>query len=87
MNIIKFPEDIVKFFEPHSGFSGALIPLPDGVKNLANYLDGRRLSLADAVSQFTMATDGVIRARDGLITLELQREILTHHWGLIRYRK
>ena len=86
MSIIQFPTDIVEFYEPHRGFSGAVIPLPHRMKDLADSINGRRLSLSGAVLEFQAITDGIIRSRNGMITLELKRGHMIHHWGVIRYR-
>lgn len=37
------------FFDPHPGFAGAAIPIPEPVRLIANELDGKTMSLRDAV--------------------------------------
>ncbi len=39
------------FFNPHPGFAGAAIPIPGPVKTIAEDIDGKTMSLKDAVER------------------------------------
>ncbi len=43
----------VKLYDPHPGFVGAAVPLPEPMKELADKLDGLNMSLEDALDNLS----------------------------------
>jgi len=77
------------FYDPHPGFAGATIPLPDRVKRVIDQFDGQSLTLAEAVKRLSAVTSGQIKvvAEHGYIALYLgggDRPL--HFFRLIRFR-
>jgi len=80
----------VKFYEPHEGVGGAVIPLPGPVREAANGLDGRIMPLEEGLASIRLIVDdigGTLKVVDGhkFINYELEREEMVHSWRLIRY--
>ena len=75
------------FFDPHPGFAGAMIPIPDKVRIVAEKLTGKIISLEDAVAQIQAATDGKVTVMNGWIALELhEANGTTHMFRVIRFK-
>ena len=41
----------VRFYDPHPGFAGAMLPLPSSMLKLANELDGMTMELSDGLEK------------------------------------
>lgn len=80
--------DAIKtFFDPHPGFAGAIIPIPALVKKTANELNGKSVSLREAVTRLQAVTNGKISVKDGWIALELRESDDTKHmFRVIRFK-
>ena len=81
--------DAVKtFYDPHPGLAGALIPIPASVKEVANELDGRRMSLRKAVAKIQAVTTGSVEVvkKHNFISLNLTDGDLGHQFRVIRFR-
>ena len=82
--------DAVKtFYDPHPGFAGASIPIPGPVKKAAEALDGKTMSLRDAIALIQAATGGRVEdvPKHGYIALRLGRAGSTEHlFRVIKYR-
>lgn len=48
------------FFDPHPGFAGAAIRIPEPIRLIANELDGKTMSLRDAVKRIESAGIGKV---------------------------
>ena len=67
----KKDKNLKKFYDPHPGFGGAIVPLPSKIKQVADWLNGKRLSINVAVKKIKKAT-GVhskVEVKDGWICL------------------
>jgi hypothetical protein len=54
---------LVTFFDPHPGLMGALAPIPEPVRLLAQELDGKTLQLEDALQRISAACpEGIVEA-------------------------
>jgi hypothetical protein len=85
----------VEFFDPHPGFGGAAVPLPDRVKIAADELAGKRLPVEAALAVFKVA---LAKMPPGYEVKDTQSECLMlrykptgasfpqHVWRVIRYR-
>ncbi len=54
-------DEVRTFYDPHPGFAGAAVPIPEKVRRVANELDGQTLSLREAVERIQAATTGKVR--------------------------
>jgi hypothetical protein len=84
----------VRFFDPHPGFGGAMIALPEPFVSLAKELDGQEMTLVEAVAKI----EAVIE-KSGLpmkVRIVDKYEFISvdlgegdgyprHSWRLIRY--
>lgn len=80
--------DAVKtFFDPHPGFAGAAIPIPTAVRKTANKLNGKNMSLREAVVKLRAVTSGKVSVKDGWIALKLREsDDIRHVFRVIRFR-
>lgn len=81
----------VTFFDPHPGFAGALIRLPEPIRRVAASLDGQSMTLKQALKKFRAVTDGELEVdrHYKYIALTLKpktKNDLEHGFRLIRYR-
>jgi hypothetical protein len=75
------------FYDPHSGFGGAAVPLPSNVRKVAHELDGKILTLHDAIEKIKAVTTGKVKVeKDNWISFTITNGVVTHSWRLIRYR-
>lgn len=85
------------FFDPNPGlkFCGAAASMPAVVKKAADELDGKTMSLSEAVAKIQAATKGAgeIKVLDDCIMLFSQStadaaslKVPLHCWRVIRYR-
>lgn len=77
------------FFDPHPGFSGAIIPIPTAVKEAANKLNNQRMSLRKAILKIKAVTNGTVTVsiENNLILLELRTPSgLIHMFRVVRFR-
>lgn len=44
-------DEVRSFYDPHPGFAGAAIPIPGPIKTVADALDGRKMSLREALAR------------------------------------
>lgn len=83
-------DEVRTFYDPHPGFAGAAIPIPAAVKAVADGLDGRRLSLREAVAELQAVTPGQVDVvpEFSFIGLHLagSGRHLSHFFRVIRYR-
>jgi hypothetical protein len=76
------------FLDPHPGFMGAAIPIPEPVRLAANDLAGRTMRLADAIAALKAVTDGEVWAvaQYRYIGLRIKEPSgREHHFRVIRY--
>lgn len=80
-------DKVKTFFDPHPGFAGATIPLPRAVKEAADKLDGKSMSLRKAIVKLHAVTDGTVSIKNGWIALELRKSDGTRHmFRVIRFK-
>jgi len=86
----------VTFYDPHPGFAGAAIPIPDAVKRVADALDRQTLPLADGVQRIQAVTHGRVEAMPSLQYIGLWisassspcgQRYLGHFFRVIRFRE
>lgn len=82
--------DAVKtFFDPHPGYAGAMIPIPEAVRRVANQLTGKTVFLHDAVAQIQMVTKGMVSVPEDydFISLKLtENDGTCHSFRVIRFK-
>jgi hypothetical protein len=77
------------FFDPHPGFAGAMIPIPEAVRMVANELDGKSITLREAVARIQAVTKGKVSIanNDDFISLEITEANGTRHgFRVIRFK-
>jgi len=80
---------IKTFFDPHPGLAGAMIPIPEAVRKIANNLNGKSMPLRKAVTRIKAATKGTVRVVDRFefIYLELaESNGVRHGFRVIRFK-
>ncbi|OGF71645.1 hypothetical protein A3E06_00890 [Candidatus Giovannonibacteria bacterium RIFCSPHIGHO2_12_FULL_44_42] len=77
---------IKTFFDPHPGFAGATIPIPDKVKKVARKLNGKSMTLHQAVVKIQAVTNGAVSIENGWIALKLSESNAKHIFRVIRFR-
>jgi len=80
--------DVIRtFYDPHPGFGGAMIPIPTLVRKVAERLDGKSMTLREAVAKIQKVTKGKIRIRENWISLELEEsDTRRHMFRVIRFK-
>ena len=78
------------FFNPHPGRAGAAIPIPARVRKVAEDIDGKTISLKDAVKLLKAVGIGrveVVPEHDYIaLWLDGGEHLPTHMFQVIRYR-
>lgn len=85
------------FFDPNPAkrFCGAEVPIPAAVKKVADELNGKTMSLADAVAKIQSATQGkgeVVILEDCIALYSIPRnsplalKYALHIWRVIRFK-
>ena len=84
----------VRLFDPHPGFGGAAVPLPQPIKKVVDELDGQTMYLHEAIrvldesinQVFEQEENAVIEAQENCILLTVGTFNTTRHcWRLIRH--
>ena len=50
-------DKVVEFYDPHPGFAGAAIRIPEPVRKAADEISGKRMPLREALELLRKATD------------------------------
>lgn len=81
-------DELKLFYEPHPGLAGAIVPIPNPVKRVADELDGKTLSLRDAVAKIKAVTNGEVDIDSNYkdIGLTVRYGSTKHTWSVIKYR-
>lgn len=79
------------FFDPHPGFAGAAVPIPQKIKEVADELSGQTMSLREAVKRLRAVQVGSIEvaAERNFIKLSLTDSggrYIEHMFCVIKYR-
>ena len=81
----------VDFYDPHPGLAGALVPLPTAMQNVAYELDGKRMTVREALEiagseakKLGGTVDVVFGHR--MITFEYSTGSFAHGYRLIRFK-
>lgn len=90
-------EGLVEFYDPHPGEGGAVKPLPERIRIVANWLDGKQMQFDEAMNELHRAAIEMglevfdFSARDGAIMFTTgslaMNEFPVHCWILIRFRE
>lgn len=81
------PASLKTFHDPHPGFLGASIPIPERVRQMAAWFDGKKMSVPEVLAKFRAVADGQVEDRGGWISLHLGKPGGTEHvFRVIRYR-
>lgn len=81
--------DAIKtFFDPHPGFAGAMIPIPEAVRKVANELSEKTMSLRDAIAKIQAVTEGIVSIAENydFISLKLDSNGMCHRFRVIRFK-
>ena len=82
--------DAVKtFFNPHPGFTGAMIPIPESVRKVANELDGKSMTLREAIARIQTVTKGKVSIANNydFISLEItEASGIRHRFRVISFK-
>ncbi len=84
-------DEVKTFYDPHPGFAGAAIPIPGPVKAVADQLDGKTMTLREAIAALQAATRGKVYAvpEHSYIALHLGDDTgryAQHLFRVIKYR-
>ena len=84
-------EKLRVFYDPHPGFAGAAVPIPQKIKQVADALSGQTMSLREAVKRLRAVRVGQIDvvAEPNFIRLSLTDSggrYLEHAFCVIKYR-
>jgi len=78
-----------RFFDPHPGFMGASMPIPKLVKRIADFLDGKIMTVEEAVLRLQASTNGTIKVIDDAKVIMLFLKFSNgdkHSFRVIKYR-
>ena len=81
----------VNLYDPYSGFGGTLMPLPRLMKEAVDKLNGKTISLEDAIKQFSKIAEeigGKVEdvPRLKFISYKIKSGLLTHGYCLLKYK-
>lgn len=82
---------LVKLYDPHPGFAGAVVPLPTPMKNVADGLAGKTMSLEEVLEQMSPAASKcggsleIVEEYQYIGFLIQEKSGRTHYFRLIRY--
>lgn len=77
----------VRLYDPHPGLAGALIPIPEPVRLVANGLNGKTMTLKEAVEKIKSVTDGRVYPSEehSFIALRLHKGGVEHMFRVLRF--
>lgn len=77
----------VRLYDPHPGFAGAAIRIPEPVRLVANDLDGKTMTLKEAVGKIKSVTNGKVFPSEehSFIALRLHNGGLIHMFRVLRF--
>lgn len=80
-------DEIKTFYDPHPGFGGAIIPMPATVKNAADELNEKTMTLREAIAKIQAVANGTILVHNGFISLKIyESDGATHAWRVISFK-
>jgi len=75
-----------EFYDPHpGGISGAIVPLPTHMKSVADSLNGKTITLEEAVEK--IGEGARVIEKYNFIMYVKNSGTATHSWRLIRYKE
>lgn len=82
----------ITFYDPHPGVGGPVVPLPASIKKIADELQGKTMTLEEALARITPPANelnGSVNINDEFecVSFSYKNDVGTHHWRLIRYRE
>ena len=82
-------KNLKTFYDPHPGLMGAMIPIPEAVRKVANELNGKRMTLEEAAVRLQAVTSGEIAVikEYKYISLQIKEGNGTiHEFRVIRFK-
>lgn len=80
-------DEVKTFFDPHPGLLGALAPIPNAVRKVANELNGKKMPLREAVEKIKAVTNGDVSVSvDCIILLFMSVNGGGHGWRVIKFK-
>jgi len=80
-------ESVKIFYEPHPGMLGAVYPIPGPVQKVAHELDGKTLTLREAVEKIKAVTSGEVKVRKDCILLHIGIQGgVENMWRVVRFK-
>lgn len=84
----------MQFYDPHPGIGGAIVSLPEHLRIVANYLDGKDLPLEESQQLIQEAIDDIgchdcakIEFFNDCVLVKITENGATHCWRLVRIRE
>ncbi len=81
---------VFEFYDPHPGFGGAVVRLPEEMKKVADELNGRKISLEEALGNFNSVVEkigGYIEIQSSYLAFRYdEKNGRKHCFRLIRYK-
>lgn len=84
-------DDVVMFCDPHPGFAGASIPIPEPVRVVANVLDKKQLTIKRAVDMIKkVIIEGEVyvafKEKCIMLIVKTPSKEIKNSWRVIRWR-
>ena len=81
-------DEVKTFYDPHPGLAGAMVRIPEKVRQVAQELDGQPLSLREAVNKIRAVTNGEVSVvpEYKYIRLLIRAGGLYHSYRVIQYK-
>ena len=84
-------KQIVELYDPHPGFAGAAVPLPKSMKKIVDELNGRKMTLEDALENLSSVAEGggtihLVENLGYIGFLYMETDGRQHFFRLLRYR-
>ncbi|MDO8496558.1 MAG: hypothetical protein Q7S43_03900 [bacterium] len=76
------------FYDPHPGFAGAFLPIPTAVRKVAEELNGKTMTLSEALAKIRSVTEGKVELVEeyNYISLDITTYCCRNHYRVIKYR-
>ena len=80
--------ELKTFYDPHPGFAGAFLPIPTAVRKVAEELNGKTMTLGEALAKIRAVTAGKVELVEeyNYISLDTTTGCCRNYYRVIRYR-
>ena len=77
------------FYDPHPGFAGAFFSIPTAVREVAEELNRKTMTLGEALAKVRAVTAGKVEIvkKHNYISLEVTTDSWRSYYRVIRYRQ